>query len=86
MRSLVDDGFKVVVLIHSYSGLLGSTAIKGLGVKERVKEGKKGGVSRLVYIASYILRVGEAIPSKGDLEIIRSFREGFNKKVWKYLI
>ena len=81
VSSLVDDGDEVVVLMHSYGGLPGSAAMKGLGAKERAKDGKKGGVKRLVYVASYALREGEALPSKGDLEVMRSYGEGFDEKV-----
>ena len=67
--------------MHWFGGMPGSAAMKGLGLKERAKVGKEGGVSRLVYMASYALRVGEAVPSKGDLETMRSFGEAFDEKV-----
>ena len=81
----MEDGFEVVVLMHSYGGQPGSAAMKGLGVKERARGGKKGGVSRLVYVASYALRVGEAVLGKGDLETMRSFGESFDEEVSVHL-
>ena len=81
VSSLVDDGNEVIVLMHSYSGLPGSAAMEGLGVKDRLKDGKKGGVKRLVYVSSYVLKEGEALPGKGDLETMRSYGENFDEKV-----
>lgn len=50
-----------------------------------VKDGKKGGVKRLVYVSSWALREGEALPSKGDLEGMRSYGESFDEKVYTSL-
>ena len=81
ISSFVDDGAEVVVLLHSYGGLPGSAALRGLGVDERAKDGKEGGVKRLVYVASWALREGESLPGKGDLETMRSYGESFDEKV-----
>ena len=80
--SLIDDDTEVIVLLHSYGGLPGSAAMKGLGSKDRAKEGLKGGVKRLVYVSSYALREGEALPDRGDLQKMRSYGEGFDEKVY----
>lgn len=56
VSDLVDEGTEVIVLMHSYGGMPGSAALRGLGVKDRAKAGMKGGVKRLVYVASYALR------------------------------
>ena len=82
VSSLVDDGAEVIVLMHSYGGLPGSAAMKGLGAKERAKDGKQGGVKRLVYVSSYVLKEGEALPNKGDVETLRSYGESFDEKVY----
>ena len=81
VSGLVDDGAEVLVLMHSYGGLPGSAAMRGLGASERAGEGKVGGVKRLVYVTSYALRKGEALPGKGDLETMRSYGEAFDEKV-----
>ena len=81
VNSLVDDGNEVVVLLHSYGGLPGSAAMKGLGTNDRLREGKKGGVKRLVYVSSYVLMEGEALPGKGDLEKMRTYGKNFNEEV-----
>lgn len=80
VSNLVDDGTEVVVLMHSYGGMPGSAALRGLGVKDRAKGGMKGGVKRLVHVASHALREGEGMPSKGDLKTMRSYGESFNEE------
>ncbi len=80
VSSLADDGIDVVMLLHSYGGLPGSAALKGLGAKQRVKDGRQGGVKRLVYVSSYVLEEGEALPNKGDLDLMRSYGESFDEK------
>jgi len=75
---LVDEEIDVVVLMHSYGGIPGSAALKGLGEKE----GKEGGVVRLVYVASLALREGEKMPGTGDLEVLRKYAvEGLDEEV-----
>ena len=55
---LLDQGKDVVLAVHSYGGLVGSEAMKGLGKKQRESEGKKGGVVHLVYICAFFLELG----------------------------
>lgn len=55
---VLDQGKDVVLVVHSYGGLVGSEAMKGLGKKQRESEGKKGGVVRLVYICAFFLELG----------------------------
>lgn len=43
---------QVIVVVHSYGGLVGAEAVKGLGHKQRKTEGKNGGVTLLVYLAA----------------------------------
>jgi hypothetical protein len=58
LNTAVGDGNDVVVVMHSYGGFPGSAACKGFSKEDRVKEGKKGGVVRLVYIASFAIAEG----------------------------
>ena len=55
---VLDQGKDVVLAVHSYGGLVGSEAMKGLGKKQRESEGKKGGVVHLVYICAFFLELG----------------------------
>ena len=82
VTSLLDDGNEVIVLMHSYGGIPGSAALNGLGKVGREKNGEKGGVVRLIYVASWILREGETLPGAGDLKTLRKYAsEGLDEEV-----
>ena len=49
----IDAGNDVVMVVHSWSGIIANGALVGLGKAEREKEGKKGGVLRIAYICSF---------------------------------
>lgn len=61
----IGDGNEVVVFAHSWGGLIASSALGPLAKKTREAEGKKGGVVRVGYIASFILP--EGVPLMGAL-------------------
>ncbi|KAL4866724.1 hypothetical protein BDV12DRAFT_210338 [Aspergillus spectabilis] len=63
VESIADAGRKIIVLMHSYGGQVGSNALAGLGLETRQKEmgTTTGGVTRLVYIAAFALDEGEAM-------------------------
>ena len=58
---LLDDGKDIVLLQHSYGGVPGSGAVKGLSKTERVKAGQKGGVLGLIFMAAVCLPAGQSI-------------------------
>ena len=49
-----DAGNDVVMVPHSWSGIVVSASLDGLGKVERQKEGKKGGVIRIAYMSAFI--------------------------------
>ncbi|KAF2787983.1 alpha/beta-hydrolase [Melanomma pulvis-pyrius CBS 109.77] len=53
-----DEGKDVILIAHSYGGIPTTEAMKGVTKKEREKEGKKGGVVRLAYMAALVPSVG----------------------------
>ncbi len=66
VQEAIDDrgGSDVLVVLHSYGGAPGSSALKGLAKGEM--EGK-GGVVHVLYIAAYVLEEGTATGDiKGD--------------------
>ena len=78
----LDAGKDVVVLMHSYGGIPGSAALKGLGKSERNKHGQGRGVLRLIYVCSFALREGETMPDAGNIELLRKYAsEGLNEEV-----
>ena len=50
-----DQGKEVLLVMHSYGGLPGGAAAVGLGVKERRRQGKKGGVLGLILITAFVI-------------------------------
>lgn len=53
IETLADAGKEVVVVVHSYGGMVGGNAIEGLGYKQRAANNEKGGVIMLVYLAAF---------------------------------
>lgn len=60
IEKLADKGRDVVVLMHSYGGMVGTEASKGVSKEERAKAGKQGGVVRLVYLVAMVLSAGSS--------------------------
>ena len=56
---VVDQGKDVVVVMHSYGGMVGGGAIEGLEKKRRQQRGEKGGVVACLFIAAFILVKGK---------------------------
>lgn len=53
-----DKGQDVVLFMHSYGGIVGTEACRGLGKKERAAAGKQGGVARLIYCTAFLVGEG----------------------------
>lgn len=51
----------VVLTVHSYSGIPGSSALKGLSKADRAAEGKSTGVTGIVYMGSFVPLLGETV-------------------------
>jgi pimeloyl-ACP methyl ester carboxylesterase len=50
----------VVVMLHSYAGVPGSSALKGLGRADRAADGKTTAVVGVMYLSSFVLPLGES--------------------------
>ncbi|KAF2845689.1 alpha/beta-hydrolase [Plenodomus tracheiphilus IPT5] len=61
LERLSDDGKEIVLVVHSYGGLVGQNALEGLGYKQRQAVGKKGGVIIFVYLAAFVVPKGATI-------------------------
>lgn len=48
----------VAVVMHSFSGMTGGTALEGLDKQACASRGLKGGVVRLIYINAFLVREG----------------------------
>jgi len=68
IRKIADQGQDVIVLSHSYGGIVGTEAIKGVLKTERHAKGLPGGVIRIIYLSAIVLREGTSMHSEhGDL-------------------
>lgn len=56
-----DKGQDVVVFMHSYGGLVGTEACRGLSKKARETIGKIGGVAKLIYCCAFIVPEGKCV-------------------------
>ena len=63
---LLDSGKCVVEIMHSYGGIPGSAAAYGLSEEERNKEGLKGGVVGLIFVASFVIPVEKTCSTCDD--------------------
>lgn len=61
IKKLVNQGKRIVVVTHSYGGMVGAGAVKGLEYAERRKQGKHGGVIMLVYMAAFVASRGDSL-------------------------
>ncbi|KAL2209352.1 alpha/beta-hydrolase [Sarocladium strictum] len=78
LKELTDLGTEIVVISHSYGGLVASNALEGFGAKQRAADGKKGGVIVNIYVTSFVIPKGnnlvDLLPNGEYLEWMR--REG----------
>lgn len=61
LTTLVEAGKDVVVVMHSGGSIPGSQALLHLSKAERQKDGKNGGVIRLVYIGVLLPKLGKTM-------------------------
>ncbi|KAH7136936.1 Alpha/beta hydrolase fold-1 [Dactylonectria estremocensis] len=61
LQRLADEGKSIVLVVHSYGGLVGANAVEGLGYKQRAEQGQSGGVIMFVYLAAFVTPLGKSI-------------------------
>ncbi|KAL9012996.1 MAG: hypothetical protein Q9173_002279 [Seirophora scorigena] len=62
MSLMEDGGSKELVLIcHSYGGIVAGGAASGLSKEDRLREGKAGGVIGLVYMSAFVVPEGTSL-------------------------
>ncbi|MCJ1373600.1 hypothetical protein MMC20_004828 [Loxospora ochrophaea] len=61
VEPLVDAGRRVLMVMHSYGGTVGTDAVQGLDLSARKSESKPGGVVHLLYMCAFILPPGGSI-------------------------
>ncbi|PYH90714.1 alpha/beta-hydrolase [Aspergillus ellipticus CBS 707.79] len=58
LTDFADQGKKILLVGHSYGGMVISAASAGLGLAERSKAGQHGGIICLVYMAAFVVPRG----------------------------
>ncbi|CCT64801.1 uncharacterized protein FFUJ_03945 [Fusarium fujikuroi IMI 58289] len=58
---LADEGYEIILVMHSYGGICGTESTAGASKKEREAAGKQGGIVQLVYISSPVPKIGGSV-------------------------
>jgi pimeloyl-ACP methyl ester carboxylesterase len=58
IEKLADQGKDVVVVAHSYGGIIATEAAKGAAKADRQASGKQGGIVKIVYLSAIVLPEG----------------------------
>jgi pimeloyl-ACP methyl ester carboxylesterase len=61
VKPLVEAGERVLMILHSYGGAVGTDAVEGLALSARKASGQSGGVIHLLYLCAFILPPGSTI-------------------------
>lgn len=61
LENVAGTGAEIVLVLHSYGGTVGSNAVDGLGVRERARQKKNGGVIMVVYMAAFAIPKGKSL-------------------------
>jgi pimeloyl-ACP methyl ester carboxylesterase len=62
VRLIEEEERDLIVVAHSYGGVVATQAVEQrFARKTREKEGKKGGVVRIVYMCAFLLDVGQTL-------------------------
>ena len=61
LSKVLEYGKDILLLCHSYGGVVGSCAVEGLSTVEREKEGKRGGVKLVVYLSAFMIPKGKSL-------------------------
>lgn len=61
ITALADEGKDIVVVAHSYGGVVASSAVEGLVKSVRAQGGKLGGVVSIIYVAAFAIDKGQSL-------------------------
>lgn len=63
IEPLIAAGQQLVLIAHSYGGMVTSNASRGFSVRERQAQGLDGGIAHIVYLCSFMATAGESLQS-----------------------
>lgn len=61
LKEMVEAGRQIVLVNHSYGGMVGAGAVEGLGYSQRCKVGLPGGVIMVVWMAAFVTPKGKSV-------------------------
>lgn len=61
MNPLIDAGKDVLLIVHSFAGFPGCSAISGIDKRGREAGGQKGGVLGVIYLAAFVPLEGDSV-------------------------
>lgn len=61
LERLTNKENEIVLVAHSYGGIVAANATEGLGQKSRAEIGNKGGVIMFVYLAAFVVPKGKSM-------------------------
>jgi hypothetical protein len=71
--------------MNSYAGFPGTESSKGLSKTEREKEGKKGGIVALVYLAAFIQPVGVSLKASMGEALLDSIKNAVSSTMFAFV-
>ncbi|KAI1271284.1 alpha/beta-hydrolase [Xylaria sp. FL0933] len=66
LTDLIDEGKEIVIVAHSYGGLVASNAVAGLNIQKRSAAGMKGGIILILFLAGIVLPSGQNLIGLAD--------------------
>lgn len=61
LTKYADQGYDIIIVVHSYGGNPGSSACKGFLKSDRQAAGKEGGIVNVIYLSAFALPVGVSL-------------------------
>lgn len=61
LTTLADKGKDVIVVAHSYGGVVASAAVEGLDKSTRGTADKLGGIVKIIYVSAFALDKGQSL-------------------------
>jgi pimeloyl-ACP methyl ester carboxylesterase len=85
VEQLADEGRTIILIMHSYGGMVGCNAIENLDRTSRAAQGKSGGVAHLIAIAAMIypkgynaFKIGREMGDENPLSWVQFNEDGSN--------
>lgn len=61
IAKVADQGKDIIILAHSYGGLVASEASRDQSKSQRTARGQEGGIVRIIFLSAVVLKEGESL-------------------------